>query len=193
MPAPAAWPTRKNNPLPSDDGHGRRQALPPSGPADQVAAHVVVSNMADLLRDTRWSMVTDGCLLGAVATGLALEAGHYAGAGQPVLAGVVNLSLLAGILVCWLTAACLLAWAGRPVLNAVSELRWRTGSPLDPRPKWVNLPPVGADPADWTWERAYLLVGAASWSWYRTHFADTWTYLAGGCFLALTMLVMLGW
>ena len=50
------------------------------------------------------------------------------------------------IVACWLAAVVLLAWASRPVLNRVSQLRWVTGAPLDPRPRWVTLPPVGAEP-----------------------------------------------
>ncbi|HWG62684.1 MAG TPA: hypothetical protein VG253_13320, partial [Streptosporangiaceae bacterium] len=45
---------------------------------------------------------------------------------------------------------------------------------------WVTLPPVGADPAVWTWNRAYLLLGAARLARYRMQFADTWTYFTGG-------------
>jgi hypothetical protein len=148
--------------------------------------------MADLLRDNRSGLLTDACLLGAVAIGLALEAGVAAREPRPGLAGVINLSLLCGIVSCWPVAAFLLARASRPVLNAVSELRWVTGAPLDPRPGWVTLPPVGADPAVWTRNRAYLLLGAARLARYRMQFADTWTYFTGGCFLAWTMLVILG-
>ncbi|MGH3295872.1 MAG: hypothetical protein ACRDP7_29145, partial [Trebonia sp.] len=106
--------------------------------------------------------------------------------------GVINFGLLCGIVLCGLVAAFLLARASRPVLNALSELRWVTGAPLDPRPGWVTLPPVGADPGEWTWNRAYLLLGAARLARYRMQFADTWTYFTGGCFLAWTMLVILG-
>ena len=77
------------------------------------------------------------------------------------------------------------------MLNALSELRGLTGAPLDPRPGWVTLPPTGADPADWTWSRAYLLLGAAYMARYRMQFADTWTYFTGGCFLAWTLVTVL--
>ena len=80
---------------------------------------------------------------------------------RPSLLGVANVGLLGGVLACWLVAVFLLARAGRPVLNAVSELRWVTGAPLDPRAGWLTLPPVGAAPAEWTWNRAHLLLGAA--------------------------------
>ena len=144
------------------------------------------------MRDTRASIMADGCILSAISIGIALEGGPSARALRPSLLGVTNLGLLCGVLACWLVAAFLLARASRPVLNAVSELRWVTGAPLDPRPGWVTLPPVGADPAEWTWNRAYLLLGAARLARYRVQFADTWTYFTGGCFLAWTLIIILG-
>jgi len=192
MTAQATWPTRKQDAVrPGDDDTGR-QAPPRQAQSDQGPAHEAISEMADLLRDNRGGLLTDACLLGEVAIGLALEAGVAVREPRPGLAGVINLSLLCGIIACWLVAAFLLVRASRPVLNAVSELRWVTGAPLDPRPGWVTLPPVGADPAEWTWNRAYLLLGAARLARYRMQFADTWTYFTGGCFLAWTMLVILG-
>ena len=161
MTAPAAWPTRKREATPHGDDDAGEQAPPARALPDQGPAGAVIREMADLLRDTRGSMLADGCILGGIAIGLALEAGLAARALRPGLPGLVNLGLLGGMVFCWLVAAFLLARAGRPVLNAVSELRWVTGAPLDPRAGWVTLPPVGADPAEWTWNRAYLLLGAA--------------------------------
>ena len=191
MTAPAAWPMRKHGAtrLNDDDQIGERPA-PVRARPDQGPAGAVISEMADLLRDTRGSMVTDGCLLGAIVIGFALEAGLAVKA--PGLTRIVSLGLVAGTVFCWLAAVVLLARTARPVLNAVSELRWVTGAPLDPRPGWVTLPPAGADPAEWTWNRACLLLGAARLARYRMQFADTWTYCAGGCFLAWTMVVLLG-
>ena len=196
MAAPVAWPTGKptqtNNTTAFPDGNDGWPAPPARAPSDQEAARDAISEMASLLGDTRCSMVTDGCLLGAIAMGLALEAGLSARAPRPVPASVADLALLGGLLVCWLTAVLLIAWAGRAALGALGELRWRTGAPVDPRPAWVSLPPAGADPAQWTWERAYRLVGAARLARSRMHFADTWTYVTGGCFLACTMIFILG-
>jgi hypothetical protein len=194
MTAPATWPapTRKREATQPDDDDTAGQAPPGQALSDQGNAHEVITEMADLLRDNRSSVLTDGCLLGAIGIGFALEAGVAARELRPGLIGVISLSLLCGIVFCWLAAAFLLAWASRPVLNALSELRWVTGAPLDPRPGWVTLPPVGADPAEWTWNRAYLLLGAARLARYRVQFADTWTYFAGGCLLVWTMLVILG-
>ena len=192
MTTPATWPTRKHEATQPNDDNAGRQATPTRAPSDQGSAHMVISEMADLLRDIRVSMMTDGCLLGAITIGFALEAGAAARAMRPSLVGVISLGLLGGIVLCWLVAVFLLARASRPVLNALSELRWVTGAPLDPRPGWVTLPPVGADPAEWTWNRAYLLLGAARLARYRMQSADTWTYFTGGCFLAWTMIVLLG-
>ena len=193
MSAPATWPSGKNEiktPYDTDQAGGR--ASPEQVPSDQGHAHEVISEMADLLRDNRTSILTDGCLLGAIGIGFALEAGVAARELRPSLIGVISLGLLCGIVCCWLVAAFLLARTSRPVLNALSELRWVTGAPLDPRPGWVTLPPVGADPAEWTWNRAYLLLGAARLARYRMQFADTWTYFTGGCFLVWTMIIILG-
>lgn len=192
MTAPATWPTRKHEAAQPNDDDTAGQAPPRQALSDQGSAHEVISEMADLLRDNRSSMLTDGCLLGAVAIGFALEAGVAARELRPSLIGVINLGLLCGVVCCWLVAAFLLARTSRPVLNALSELRWVTGAPLDPRPGWVTLPPVGADPAEWTWNRAYLLLGAARLARYRMQFADTWTYFTGGCFLVWTMIIILG-
>jgi hypothetical protein len=191
MTASATWPTRKNEVSPPSDDYAGGQAPPAQELSDQGPAHVLISEMADLLRDTRGAAMTDGCLLGAITIGVALEAGPCARALRPGLAGVIDLGLLGGIAFCWLVAVLVLAWASTPVLNTVSELRWVTGAPLDPRPGWVTLPPVGADPAEWTWNRAYLLLGAARLARYRMRFADTWTYFTGGCFLAWTLIVLL--
>lgn len=198
MTAPATWPSGQNEiEATYDTGRAEgqaqpRQAQPRRAQADEAHAHAVIGEMAGLLRDTRASLVTDGCLLGAITIGVALEAGPAARTAHPGLAGVVNLGLLGGITVCWLAAAFLLARVGRPVLSALNELRWVTGAPVDPRPAWVTLPPAGADPAEWTWNRAYLLLGAARRARYRMQFADTWTYFTAGCFLAWTAIVILG-
>jgi hypothetical protein len=193
MTAPAAWPSRKSEatPLGYYDYAGEPAPPAPTRP-DQGPAGAVIGEMADLMRDTRASMMTDGCILGAITIGIALEASVSAHALRPGLAGLVNLGLLGGVVASWLVAVFLLAMAGRPVLNAVSELRWVTGAPLDPRAGWLTLPPVGAHQAEWSWNRAHLLLGAARLTRYRMQFADTWTYLAGGCFLAWIVAIVLG-
>jgi hypothetical protein len=192
MTAPAAWPSGKNEAIPPYGDYAGGQAPPTEGVPDQQPAHAFISEMADLLLDTRGNLMADGCILGSITIGIALEAGLAARALRLSVPGVIDFGLLCGTLTCWLIAASLLAWASRRVLNAVSELRWVTGAPLDPRAGWLTLPPVGADPAAWTLNRAYLLVGAARLARYRMQFADTWTYLSGGCFLVWTVTTIVG-
>jgi hypothetical protein len=192
MTAPAAWPSRRRESAPAGSDYAGERASPVRAVPDQGPAGAVIGEMADLMRDTRAGLLADGCILGAIMIGVALEAGLSAGTSRPSLLGVINLGLLGGVLACWLVAVFLLARAGRPVLNAVSELRWVTGAPLDPRAEWLTLPPAGANPAEWSWNRAHLLVGAARLARCRMQFADTWTYLAGGCFLVWTAIVILG-
>lgn len=187
MTATATWPSGQNEAA-RTGAHG-----PPAKEGeDHEPAHVVIAQLADLVRDTGASAIVDACILSAVSIGLAVETGLSARVLRPGLAGVCNVGGLCGLIACWLAAVVALAWASRPVLNRVSQLRWVTGAPLDPRPEWVTLPPVGASPADWTWDRAYLLLGAARLARYRMQYADTWTYVAGGCFLGWSALVILG-
>lgn len=193
MTAPGTWPSGNNEVRTTyDSDPAGAQAPPGRAPSDREPAHALIGEMASLLRDTRGSMVTDGLLLGAITVGLALEARLSVRAPRSALTDVVNLGLLSGVLVCWLAAVFLLARATRPVLNTLSELRWVTGAPLDPRPGWVTLPRTGAGPAEWTLNRAYLLLGAARLARYRMQFADTWTYVTSGCFMAWSMTVILG-
>jgi hypothetical protein len=192
MTAPATWPSGKNEKIAAYDREQADGPAPGPLPPDHEPAHLVIGEMADLLRDTRSAVVTDAGVLGAVAVGLAVESGLAVRALRPTLVGAIDLSLLGGIVLCWVVAVFLLVRASRPVINALSELRWVTGAPVDPRPGWVTLPPTGADPEEWSWNRAYLLLGAARRARLRIQFADTWTYFTGGCFLVWTMLIILG-
>jgi hypothetical protein len=132
-------------------------------------------------------------ILAAIAIGMALEAGYAAARAQlPVILRVVNISLMIALVCCWLTAMALLAIAGRPVLDALSELRWKTGAPLDPRAPWLTLPPVGDTPDEWTWTRAHLLLAAARLTRYRVHRSDTWTYATACGFILWTVVIMTG-
>ena len=163
------------------------QALPDQGPAQ-----VVIGEMADLLRNTRANMLLGGIVLSATAIGIALEAAFSAPAMRPGPAGVFNGFLLCCLLVCWFTALVQLAMVGRPVLHALSEIRWGTGAPVDPRAKWLTVPPVGAHPEGWTWTRAHLMVGAARLARWRSQRADTWTSVTAAAFLVWTVVILLG-
>lgn len=160
-------------------------------PGDQPA-HAAIGEMAGLLRETRGNMHTAGGLLSAITVGIALEAGFSARVLRPGLLGAVNIGLLCGVVFCGLIAVTLLALAGRPVLNSLSELRWGTGSPSDPRAAWLTLPALGANPDQWTWSRAHLLLGAARLARYRIQLADTWTCVTVACFLTWTAVIALG-
>jgi hypothetical protein len=192
MTVPAAWPSGTNPATHPGDEYAGGQAPPVQALPDQGPAGAVIGEMAGLLRDTRGGMMADGCMLSAITIGIALEAGLSARALRPSLVGVINLGLLCGMLACWLAAVFLLARAGRPVLKAVSELRWVTGAPLDPRAGWLTLPPAGVNAGEWTWNRAFVLLGAARLARHRMQFADTWTYLTVGCFLVWTVIIVLG-
>jgi hypothetical protein len=187
---PAGW---AEGEYPDDDGMQANE-LPDQALADEGPAHAVIGEMTGLLRDTRANLLTGGAVLGAVIIGMALEAA-FSARGTGADAGavrVVNVGLLGALLLCALRAGTLLVLAGRPVLNALSELRWATGAPVDPRPRWVTVPPVEADPAEWTWIRAHLLLSAARLARYRAQLADTWTYATAAGFLLWTAAILLG-
>jgi len=84
-----------------------------------------------MLGDTKGSLLTSGGLLAASGLGLAAVAAWPAarwGGVEVALLGPLGLLVLLG----WLRAAVLLALADRPVTDALSLLRWRTGAPADP-------------------------------------------------------------
>jgi hypothetical protein len=166
-------------------------------PADQARrgqdpAHTLIADLAALLKETRVSMAVGAVVLGCITIGLGLEAGFAGRALQPGMVRVITIGLLLGLLCCWLTAVTLLAMAGRPVLDAVSELRWKTGAPLDPRAPWLSVPPVGDHLDEWTWTRAHLLIGAARMARYRVQRADTWVYITASYFAVWTVIVIVG-
>jgi len=182
-----SWPYR---PARGHDPHGgvvSDRSQPDQGPAQEI-----IGEMAWLLRDTRGSMLLGGSVLSAITIAIGLEAAFSGQAMRPGLAGAVNAGLLCGLLLCWLTAVVLLALASRPVHNALSEMRWKTGAPIDPRAGWLTLPPAGTDPEEWTWTRAHLLLGAARLARRRVQLADTWTYLTAAFFGVWIVVVLLG-
>jgi len=183
-PSWADRPARGHNPQGRD--------LPDQAQPDQGPAQEVIGEMAWLLRDTRSSMFLGGGVLSAITIAIGLEAAFSGHALRPGVLGAVNAGLLAGLLVCWLTAVIMLAVANRPVHGVLSEMRWKTGAPVDPRAGWLTLPPAGSDPQEWTWARAHLLLSAARLARRRTQVADTWTYIAAACFLLWTVVILLG-
>lgn len=168
------------------------RVLPDQAKPDQGPAQEVIGQMAWLLRDTRSSMLLGGGVLSAITVALGLEAAFSGRAVRPGIIGALNVGLLSGLLLCWLVAVILLALASRPVHGALSEIRWKTGAPLDPRAGWLTLPPAGSDPQEWTWARAHLLLGAARLARRRAQIADTWTYAVAACFGVWTVMLLLG-
>ena len=184
MIGPPSWPYR---PARGHDPGDRDRAQTDQGPA-----HEVIGEMASLLLDTRSGLLLGGMVLSAITIGIGLVtaiSGRVLHSG-PI--GVFNVALLFGLLVCWLTAVILLARAGRPVHHALSHLRWRTGAPLDPRPRWMTLPPIETTPEEWAWTRAHLLLGAARMNRSRIQLADTWTYITAAVFVVWTATVLVG-
>lgn len=177
-------PARGHNPQGRDL---RDRAQPDQGPVQEA-----IGEMAWLLRDTRSSMFLGGGVLSAITIAIGLEAAFSGHAMRPGVLGVVNVGLLSGLLLCWLAAVIMLAVANRPVHNVLSEMRWKTGAPIDPRAGWLTLPPAGSDPEEWTWARVHLLLGAARLARRRTQVADTWTYVAAAYFLLWTVVILLG-
>jgi hypothetical protein len=192
-PARPSWPSRPAGEYYSDYDHARADhAAPGQALSDRGPAQGVIAEMAALLRETRGSMIMGGTMLSAVMVGIALEAAFSARAVRPGVVGAINVGLLCGLLFCWLRAVILLALARRPVLNSLSEMRWRTGAPLDSRPRWLTLPQAGTDSPEWTWSQAHLLLGAARLARTRIQLADTWTYVTAAYFLLWTAIVFIG-
>lgn len=182
-----SWPYR-----PAYPDHPGGRNLPGRAQPDQGPAQEAIGEMAWLLRDTRSSLFLGGGVLSAITIAIGLEAAFSGRTARPGVIGAVNVGLLAGLLVCWLTAVIMLAIANRPVHNTLSEMRWKLGAPVDPRAGWLTLPSAGSGPQEWTWARAHLLLAAARLARRRTQIADTWTYIAAAYFLVWTAVILLG-
>ena len=123
------------------DGYlGGDRDLPDRGPAQEI-----IGELAGLLRDTRGGLLLGGSVLSAVTIGIALEVAFSPTVLRPggPVAGLASVALLGGLILCWLRAGVLLLLAGRPVLDQLSDQRWRTGAPVDLRVRWrLTLPPA---------------------------------------------------
>jgi len=160
---------------------------PDRGPAQNQIAELAV-----LLSNTRGSMILGGSVLSALTIGIALEAAFSPSVLRSGLAGVVAISLLGCVILCWLRAASLVLLAGRPVLDQLNDHRWRTGAPLDPRVRWLSAPSCEDSEAAWSWARVNMMLGAARVRRERIELADTWTFITVACFLVWTAAVLLG-
>lgn len=175
-----------------DEHLGADRELPDRELPDRGPAQEVIAEMAWLLRDTRGSMLLGGSVLSAITIGIALEAAFSSSVLRPGVAGLAGAGLLCALILCWLRAAVLLLLAGRPVLDQLNDQRWHAGAPVDPRVRWLTLPPVEDSVDAWNWARVNLLLGAARIRRERIHLADTWTFITAACFLAWTVAVLLG-
>jgi hypothetical protein len=175
-----------------DDYLGADRELPDRELPDRGPAREVIAEMARLLRDTRGSMLLGGSVLSAITIGIALEAAFSSSVLRPGVAGLAGAGLLCVLILCWLRAGVLLLLAGRPVLDQLNDQRWRAGAPVDPRVRWLTLPPIADSEDAWNWTRVNLLLGAARIRMERIHLADTWTFITAACFLGWTVTVLLG-
>jgi len=180
-----SWPYRPGR----DPGD---RVLPDRAHTDQGPAHEIIGEMASLLLDTRGGLLLGGIVLSTITIGIGLEAAFSARVLHPGVVGAFNFGLLIGLIFCLLMAIVMLARAARPVHHALGHLRWRTGAALDPRPRWMTLPPVETTPEEWAWTRAHLLLGAAYMNRSRVQVADTWTYITAAYFLMWSGLILLG-
>ena len=170
-----------------DDRLGAGREAPDRGPAQNQ-----IAEMAVLLSSTRGSTILGGSVLSALTIGIAVEAAFSPSVLRPGLAGVVSVSLLGGVIACWLRAAALLLLAGRPVLDQLNDHRWRTGAPLDPRVRWLSRPAASSSEATWSWTRVNMMLGAARVRRERIQQAGIWTFITVACFLLWTVAVLLG-
>jgi len=169
-----------------DDRLDAGREAPDRGPAQNQ-----IAEMAVLLSNTRGSTILGGSVLAALTIGIAVEAAFSPSVLRPGPAGVLSVSLLGCVIVCWLRAVALLLLAGRPVLDQLNDIRWHTGAPLDPRVRWLSTPAADGD-AVWSWARVNMMLGAARVRRERIHRADTWTVATAACFLLWTAAVLLG-
>jgi hypothetical protein len=170
-----------------DDHLGTDREAPDRGPAQNQIAELAV-----LLSNTRGSTILGGSVLSALTIGIAVEAAFSPSVLRPGLAGVLSVSLLGCVILCWLRAAALLLLAGRPVLDQLNDHRWRTGAPLDPRVRWLSTPTADDSSAAWSWGHVNMMIGAARVRRERIQLAETWTFITVACFLLWTAAVLLG-
>ena len=177
--APTADGTREENPA-EDAGW-----LPELEPAKAA-----IVRMTWLLSDARKGVFLGGRVLTAIVIGIALEAAFAPAV--VVRSGVVAVSVLGCSITSCLTAMSLLVRAGAPLLNVLSELRWRSGALVNTRAPWPTLVQPGKPADAWSWTRAHQLLSAARQVRARTRFASTWTLVTAACFLSWTVVLFLG-
>src|SRR5437667_9711178 len=169
-----------------DDHLGTGREAPDRGPTQNQ-----IAEMAVLLGNTRGGIILGGSVLSALTIGIAVEAAFSPSVLRPGLTGVLTVSLLGCVILCWLRATALLLLASRAVLDQLNDHRWRTGAPLDPRVRWLSTPTVEDTEAAWSWAHVNLMLGAARVRRERIQRSETWTFITVACFLLWTATVLL--
>jgi hypothetical protein len=157
--------------------------------ADRDSRPATVADLTVLLGDTKGCLLIAGGLLIAAALAVAAVAAWPAARWGGIELGCLGpLGLL--VLFCWLRAAVLLALADRPVTDALSLLRWRTGAPVDLIVPWVpsGLDRItGPDPGG-----VHVLVAGARLRHDRTQRALHWAVIAAIA-VCLWVVLVIAW
>ena len=95
------------------------------------------------------------------------------------------------MIVCWVTAATLLALAFSLVTDALGELRRRTGARVQISAPWASFVARGTAIAELAPEEIQEFIAMAALSYARAHLALRWAIMTAGCFCAWTV-AMLG-
>jgi len=154
--------------------------------ADRDNRTATVTDLTEMLGDTRASLLISGGLLTTGGLGVALAALRATqwGAAELAVLGPLGLLLLLG----WLRAAVLLALADRPVTDALGMLRWRTGAPIDLMVPWIpsGLARISTpDPA-----ALHVLIAGTRLRQDRSHRALRWAITAGIAVFVWSMAVL---
>jgi hypothetical protein len=170
---PAPWP-----------GIPRGGSAPARGQARSTQADIAEVTLA--IGRTRWLFLVSGGLLAAdiaVAAATALALLSHGGA-----VAAVSVGLLLPVMLSWLVAAALLLWAERPVADAVGELRWVTGAPVDFSVPCSPLDAGQSSAPEPTWPHVVRLIGAVAVRQGRARLALSSAILATAGFLAWLVL-----
>jgi hypothetical protein len=147
---------------------------------------MAIAEITSAVAGTRWLFLTCGGLLAADVAVAAAAVAELLGRAAPVAVAAVGLLIPVGL--CWLVAAVLLLWAQRPVADAVGELRWVTGAPVDLSER---CPPLGTSPPpapEEEWPHVVRLIGAVAVWHGRARLALGAAILTTAAFLAWAVL-----
>ncbi|SRR5216683_4656356 len=157
----------------------------------QTQAQETLGEMAALLGDTRPSVLIAGGVLAAVTVGAAVEVAALPVPLHASLGSVFYLGILAVVIMSLLRSLALLIVAGRPVVDALGELRRHTGAPVNPAVPWTPVQFEHDESSDLGWDQARALLSAANLRNARVHLALTWAGVTVGFFFAWTFVSLL--